>query len=278
VVGYALGLSGLFSLEWSWRERRQSPARAMTVVVAALLAAMYAFLFWGQWWWTISGLAAVAVSATSLIRRPEMAGLEMSRWWEPLLGHPERLLVGTFLTLSLAGAALLALPQSASSGRSIGVLDALFTSVSAVCVTGLVVLDTPVAFTAFGQLTIERRVLRPFMELLDVLQDVEEGVRLRRCRTPEAPREVVQVTQAVNQLLDERLARDVKAPGKQSGIEDVALTELLERQQRGAAIVDLDGHIVRANKNHVGAPCPGRHTGAASVDRGRGSAVHERGA
>src|SRR5690606_7327022 len=94
VVGYALGLSGLFSLEWSWRERRQSPARAMTVVVAALLAAMYAFLFWGQWWWTISGLAAVAVSATSLIRRPEMAGLEMSRWWEPLLGHPERLLVG----------------------------------------------------------------------------------------------------------------------------------------------------------------------------------------
>jgi trk system potassium uptake protein TrkH len=62
--------------------------------------------------------------------------------------------VGTFLTLVVTGTLLLALPHSASSGRSIGILDALFTSTSAVCVTGLIVLDTPVVFGFLGQCVI----------------------------------------------------------------------------------------------------------------------------
>jgi trk system potassium uptake protein TrkH len=42
----------------------------------------------------------------------------------------------------------------ASTGRGIGFIDALFTMTSAVCVTGLIVLDTPKDFTIFGQLVI----------------------------------------------------------------------------------------------------------------------------
>src|SRR5690606_14932846 len=61
-----------------------------------------------------------------------------------------RLFVGTFAALCVGGAVLLALPQSTASGRSIGVVDSLFTSTSAVCVTGLIVLDTPVIFSSFG--------------------------------------------------------------------------------------------------------------------------------
>lgn len=52
------------------------------------------------------------------------------------------------------GAILLALPLSSATGHSIGWLNAVFTATSAVCVTGLVVLDTGTDFTHFGQLVI----------------------------------------------------------------------------------------------------------------------------
>ncbi|TSA33004.1 MAG: ATPase [Porphyromonadaceae bacterium] len=63
--------------------------------------------------------------------------------------NPAQLFMISFLALILAGAFLLLLPN-ASYGR-IGFLDALFTSTSAVCVTGLVVVDTGSFFTLFGQ-------------------------------------------------------------------------------------------------------------------------------
>lgn len=71
-------------------------------------------------------------------------------WWGAVLEHPARLLVVTFVSLSGIGAALLSLPAS-SQGPAVSALDATFTAVSAVCVTGLVVLDTPTTWTGFGQ-------------------------------------------------------------------------------------------------------------------------------
>ena len=65
---------------------------------------------------------------------------------------PAQLAVLSFLLLILSGTGLLLLPSSSSSGVS--VIDALFTSTSAVCVTGLAVLDTGTDFTRFGQLSI----------------------------------------------------------------------------------------------------------------------------
>lgn len=63
--------------------------------------------------------------------------------------RPEVLLPSTFLLAILAGGGLLLLPGMAS-GR-VGVLEAFFTSTSAVCVTGLVVVDTGRDFTFRGQ-------------------------------------------------------------------------------------------------------------------------------
>lgn len=74
-------------------------------------------------------------------------------WWEILLNHPARILLTTFLGLCFIGVFLLSLPVS-TPGGSIDLVDAFFTSVSAVCVTGLIVLDTPNAFTGFGQFCI----------------------------------------------------------------------------------------------------------------------------
>ena len=65
---------------------------------------------------------------------------------------PARVLVLGFAALILIGAILLELPVSTYNG--INFLDALFTATSAVCVTGLVVVDTGTFFTPFGQIVI----------------------------------------------------------------------------------------------------------------------------
>lgn len=57
----------------------------------------------------------------------------------------------SFLGLILAGTLLLKLPFATPDERPIGWIDALFTSTSASCVTGLVVRDSASGFTGFGQ-------------------------------------------------------------------------------------------------------------------------------
>ncbi|MEG0295449.1 MAG: TrkH family potassium uptake protein [Clostridium sp.] len=59
-----------------------------------------------------------------------------------------------FLIAILLGAIILSLPISSASGEATGFLDSLFTSTSAVCVTGLVTLDTGTYWSTFGQMTI----------------------------------------------------------------------------------------------------------------------------
>ncbi len=65
--------------------------------------------------------------------------------------HPARILVTAFAAVILLGAALLVLPQSSQDGGATGLVTALFTSTSAVCVTGLVVVDTGTYWSGFGE-------------------------------------------------------------------------------------------------------------------------------
>lgn len=67
---------------------------------------------------------------------------------------PPQILVLGFASIILIGALLLMLPISSTSGNSVEFIDALFTSTSATCVTGLVVLDTGTSFTIFGKTVI----------------------------------------------------------------------------------------------------------------------------
>ena len=60
----------------------------------------------------------------------------------------------SFLAAILAGTILLVLPFSTTEPGAMNVIDAFFTSTSAVCVTGLIVVDTGTFFTPFGQLVI----------------------------------------------------------------------------------------------------------------------------
>ena len=60
----------------------------------------------------------------------------------------------SFLAAILIGTVLLALPISSASGSWTPFSDALFTSATSVCVTGLVVVDTYIYWSAFGQAVI----------------------------------------------------------------------------------------------------------------------------
>jgi trk system potassium uptake protein TrkH len=66
------------------------------------------------------------------------------------LRHPAQLIVAAFLVAIGAGTALLALPVSRAGPGGAPGLVALFTASSAVCVTGLTVVDTPTYWSAFG--------------------------------------------------------------------------------------------------------------------------------
>lgn len=68
--------------------------------------------------------------------------------------RPERVMALGFLLMILLGAVLLSLPVAAADGASIGFGNGLFTSTSAVCVTGLVTVDTGTTFSLFGQIVL----------------------------------------------------------------------------------------------------------------------------
>ncbi|WP_201618537.1 TrkH family potassium uptake protein [Psychrobacter maritimus] len=66
--------------------------------------------------------------------------------------NPGQFFILSFLSVVLVGALLLMMPNATT--EPISFVDALFTATSAVCVTGLIVVDTATRFTTFGQLII----------------------------------------------------------------------------------------------------------------------------
>lgn len=68
--------------------------------------------------------------------------------------HPARIVPLAFLSAITVGTGLLMLPAARSGPGSAPPLTALFTSTSATCVTGLVVVDTPTYWSQFGKVVI----------------------------------------------------------------------------------------------------------------------------
>ncbi len=67
---------------------------------------------------------------------------------------PAKVIAGSFLGAIAVGTLLLWLPWSHAPGANVTLLDALFTATSALCVTGLTVVDTASAWSTFGQVLI----------------------------------------------------------------------------------------------------------------------------
>lgn len=65
-----------------------------------------------------------------------------------------QIIIFSFVPVILLGSLLLWLPISSASGQSVPYIDALFTAVTATCVTGLVTVTTATAWSFFGQAVI----------------------------------------------------------------------------------------------------------------------------
>lgn len=131
-----------------WSVKQQSDFHKLTqIVVNTVTLCLAIYLMLNQLTWA----GTLLIGLTIFLLLPESSDQHENTggWWEPLLSHPARVTLATFFALCLIGAFLLILPGATTQG--ISALDAAFTSVSAVCVTGLIVLDTPHDFSALGQ-------------------------------------------------------------------------------------------------------------------------------
>lgn len=103
----------------------------------------------------------------------------------PGLRHPAQAVVAGFVTAIVVGTGLLLLPAAKAGPGGASVLEALFTSTSAVCVTGLVVVDTPTYWSGFGQAVILLLIqlgglgIMTFASLVGVLISRRMGLRAR---------------------------------------------------------------------------------------------------
>ncbi|MEO5734443.1 MAG: potassium transporter TrkG, partial [Rubrivivax sp.] len=70
------------------------------------------------------------------------------------LSHPAALLALLFAVAIAIGTVLLLLPWAHADGSGTDLVTAIFTATSAVCVTGLAVVDTGTHWSMFGQVTI----------------------------------------------------------------------------------------------------------------------------
>ncbi|GAA2258814.1 potassium transporter Trk [Streptomyces ruber] len=101
------------------------------------------------------------------------------------LRHPAQAVVAGFATAIAAGTGLLMLPVAKAGPGGAGALEALFTSTSAVCVTGLAVVDTAGYWSGFGQAVVLVLIqvggfgIMTFASLLVLLVSQRIGLRAR---------------------------------------------------------------------------------------------------
>jgi trk system potassium uptake protein TrkH len=79
---------------------------------------------------------------------------KLSAFVRSLTAHPARTVMLSFVLVIVTGTILLMLPFTTPDGAGLGFVDSLFTATSAVCVTGLIVVDTATAFSIWGKLII----------------------------------------------------------------------------------------------------------------------------
>jgi trk system potassium uptake protein TrkH len=136
------------------RSRWALPPLALAGIGCGLAAAGAALWFSG--FQTAGALIAGAFPVVVFFSLPP-ASVEFGRdvsWTELLLIQPTRFLVATFLATGLLGGLLLTAPSSATPDHTVSLVDGMFISFSATCVTGLATVDVPTTFSLLGTVVI----------------------------------------------------------------------------------------------------------------------------
>lgn len=147
LICLVLDLLAITSVVLVLRRDAALPRGTLTLVLAAPLVAL-ALEFS-----LASCLAALGVVQAGLLFLALREGPMFAELVEQFVQRPALLVIATFAAIAGAGGAVLSFPAAAEAAR-ISPLDALFTSMSATCVTGLAVVDTPIAFSMFGEVVI----------------------------------------------------------------------------------------------------------------------------
>jgi len=143
-------------------------------LISLLLARDRREMLRARWFhYVLAAAFVLAVSALWIFRQPDapllthrvvqvtillnlvIRFLELNRFLAVLHVQPAMLVAGSFLTLIAAGTGLLLLPTATAPGEAeTTFMDALFTAASAVCVTGLTVVDTGTHWAPLGRYVI----------------------------------------------------------------------------------------------------------------------------
>jgi trk system potassium uptake protein TrkH len=141
---------------------RAAPYAVLSVIGLLLCSSMAAkaWIVWLSWGseqparfavsYRVFAVSSYGLAALGLLGRPR----RLARFFAQVAEHHARLMVGSFGAIALLGAFLLSLPVSLRDVSQASFVDALFTSVSALCVTGLAVNTVSQTYTFFGQAVI----------------------------------------------------------------------------------------------------------------------------
>lgn len=127
----------------------------------------------------VGATAVSGRSAWSALRRSVRSRLPGTR-------HPARVVAMGFGLVVLVGTVLLMLPAATETGEATSWSTALFTATSAVCVTGLYVVDTPAHWSTFGEVVLLGLIqiggfgIMTLASLLGLLVTRRLGLRLQR--------------------------------------------------------------------------------------------------
>jgi trk system potassium uptake protein TrkH len=147
---------------WSLRSapypRLYAKSHALSLAFVAVFAAAFAYtkylaLCGGPAPSAVEGLQGL-VRTVFLVLKAFGRIRKLARFAESFASHPAQTIVLSFALAILAGCLALMADWAVADSRGLGFLDALFTSTSAVCVTGLVLVDTGSRFTIAGQAVI----------------------------------------------------------------------------------------------------------------------------
>ncbi|MBE0537307.1 MAG: Trk family potassium uptake protein [Phycisphaerae bacterium] len=118
-----------------------------------LLLTLMVILFWAERWFVDGGAAIMGALGVYLVVQVVIKACRNCVQFAASGGNATMALISVFVILIMTGTGMLMLPRSHNLER-MSFVDALFTSTSATCVTGLVVKDTGSDFTMMGQIVI----------------------------------------------------------------------------------------------------------------------------
>ncbi|MEQ8727472.1 MAG: potassium transporter TrkG [Sandaracinaceae bacterium] len=158
-----------------------------------------------------------------------------------------RLFIASFAVLVVVGAVLLMLPEMSQDATRLSFVDALFTSTSAACVTGLAVVDTATRLSAKGQLLV--LVLIQLGGLNIIFFATFFITRYAQAETPESDAAVSQLLQTQSLTADDTRAMMKRVIGTALGVELVGAVLLHAASGREGSIFSSGFHAVSAFNN-----------------------------